>query len=90
MNGLLGYKALLVLSLCLAIASIVVPLMILSIAFRAGSDMVWAFLAEGVLGMAWLIVVATGLVRYRARGLWMLLGAPLILWPAIAGSVFFK
>lgn len=90
MNRLLGFKPLLFLSFGLAVASVLVPLLILTIAFRASSDMVWAFQAEAVLGVAWVIVVAIGLVRYRVRGLWMLLGALIILWPVIAGLVFFK
>ena len=90
MNRLLGFKPLLVLSFGLATASVVVPLLILTLAFRANSDMVWAFEAEAVLGVVWVVVVAIGLVRYRARGLWMLLGAPILLWPVIAGLVFFK
>ena len=90
MNRLLGFKPLLLLSFGLAIASVVVPLLILSIAFRASSDMAWAFQAECVLAVAWVIVVAIGLARHRARALWMLLGAPIILWPVTAGLVAFK
>lgn len=85
---MLGLKPLVLLSFGLAIASVLVPLLILTMAFRASSDMVWAFEAEAVLSAAWVIVVAIGLARYRAQGLWMLLGALIILWPVIAGLVF--
>jgi hypothetical protein len=84
---LLDFKPLLLLSFGLAIASVFVPFLIVVIAFRASSDMIWAFQAEVLLAMAWLIVVAIGLVRFHARGLWMLLGAALVLWPVIVGLV---
>jgi hypothetical protein len=84
---LLDFKPLLLLSFGLAIASFLVPFFIVFIAFRASSDMMWAFQAEVLLAVAWIIVVAIGLVRYRAMGLWMLLGAPLVFWPVIGGLV---
>lgn len=84
---LFDFKPLLLLSFGLAIASILVPFLIVFIAFRASSDMIWAFQAEVLLAVAWVIVVAIGLVRYRARGLWMLLGALLVFWPVIVGLV---
>jgi len=90
MSGWFGFKATLFLSLGLAIASMVAPLLILAIGFRASSDMVWAFQAEAAFVAAWIVVVALGLMRYRARGLWMLLGAPFILWPVLSGFALFK
>jgi hypothetical protein len=82
---LLDFKPLLLLSFGLAIASILAPFLIVFIAFRASSDMIWAFQAEVLLAVAWVIVAAIGLGRYRARGLWMLLGAPLVFWPVVVG-----
>ena len=89
MNRLLGFKSLLLVSFVLALASVLAPLLILLIALRASADIVWAFQAESLLTLAWVIVVAIGLVRYRARGLWMLVGAPIVLWP-ILGLALFK
>ena len=83
----LNFKPLLLFSFGLAAASILVPFLIVFIAFRASSDMILAFQAEILLAVAWVIVVAIGLMRYRARGLWMLLGALLVFWPVIVGLV---
>jgi hypothetical protein len=80
---LLDFKPLVFLSFGLAIASILAPFLIVVIAFRASSDMIWAFQAEVLLAVAWVIVAAIGVARYRKRGLWILLGTPLVFWPVI-------
>ena len=90
MTKLLGFKPLLLCSFALAVASFAVPISILTLAYRANADMAWAFQFEAGFGVAWLIVVVIGLLRYRASGLWMLLGSPLVFWPVTAGLVFFR
>jgi|SRR6516164_648735 hypothetical protein len=87
MDRLLGFRALLVLSSGLAIASFLVPC-IPFVLQQVGLNVNSLFIVLIPLGLlfavAWVVALVIGLARYGTRALWMALGAPLVaVWPIV-------
>jgi len=67
----------LLLSVAIAAASCVGPLI-----FADESQFGWAVYASLLLALVWACIAVVSIIRYKARGLWILCGLPLIAtWP---------
>ena len=69
-----AFRPLLLISLGLALLAFITPW-----AVRPG-NMDSAITVSAVLAVMWLVVVVFALVRFKKRGLWFLLGTPLIMF----------
>jgi hypothetical protein len=69
-----SFRALLVVSLAVAAIALAAPLLSGSVGFMTSLK------ASIFLALLWTIVVLFALIRYRKRGFWLLLGAPVALY----------
>jgi hypothetical protein len=68
-------QPLLVLSVAVAILSAVLPL-----SFHYEPNLTRSWITSVGLALFWLILVVIGLVKFKKRGLWLLIGAPAALF----------
>src|SRR5579872_4947958 len=72
-----GFGSWLIGSLCVAVAAFAGPLSDKDLFIRSSGRIVLVLLVPPCF---WGILVLTGIIRYRTRGLWLLIGAPLALF----------
>jgi hypothetical protein len=69
------FEPLLALSLAVAVLGAVLPL-----SSHYEPNLTRSWIASVCLALAWLILVVGGLVKFKKRGLWLLIGAPVALF----------
>jgi hypothetical protein len=75
-------RLLLALSLAIAIAALFYPFFLGSSFFDSSMDS--ATHVSLFLALCWLVVFAGGLVKFRMRGLWLVIGLPFaVYWPYV-------
>jgi hypothetical protein len=69
------FEPLLVLSLAVAVLGAVLPF-----AYKYEPGLTTSWIASVCLALFWLILVVVGLLKFKKRGLWLLIGAPIALF----------
>ena len=77
-------RAILVASLVIAVASIGGPMV-----FRYGPNLSRAIHTSFCLGAVWLVMLCAALIRFKKRGLWVLVGAPFALLVPVIWSLIY-
>jgi hypothetical protein len=75
-----GFSGRLIASGVVALVTAVVPRFFPNVAEITAAVWLWVF----IWGVVWCVLLVKGIVKYRWRGLWLLVGLPLVLyWPWI-------